>query len=164
MDTAISLHIPPTVKTQSAKICLNFNGGGGGRVFWTKFQNRGVLRNWVKNSGSLACLCITDSLSLIRRGKEIILQEVTLNSCKVRLNIEKLRKLEFWNFMSFSSFFWVFQRVVESEIKKIILVKCSLGEVRFNPCEIDARWDWATKVIVHSLIFSFIYRTALWGE
>ena len=29
MDTAISLHIPPTVKTQSAKICLNFNGGEG---------------------------------------------------------------------------------------------------------------------------------------
>ena len=29
----------------------------------TKFQNRGVLCIWSKNSGSLACLYITDSLS-----------------------------------------------------------------------------------------------------
>ena len=55
--------------TQSAKICPNFNLGegcsekskpkvarsvqisifGGGGVFWTKFQNRGVLSNLVKN-------------------------------------------------------------------------------------------------------------------
>ena len=35
----------------------NFQFSGGGGVFWTKFQNRGELSN------SLACLCITDSLS-----------------------------------------------------------------------------------------------------
>ena len=34
------------LKAQSAKICLNFNGGGGPG---TKFQNRGVLSNLVKN-------------------------------------------------------------------------------------------------------------------
>ena len=36
------------VKTQSAKICLNFNCGGGGG-FWNKFQFRGKLSNLVKN-------------------------------------------------------------------------------------------------------------------
>ena len=41
------------------KICLNFNFF----VFRTKFQNRVFLPIWSKNSGSLACLCITDSLS-----------------------------------------------------------------------------------------------------
>ena len=56
-------------KTQSAKICLNFHfsfsGGGGvrGGVFCTFFQNRVFLPISSKNSGSLACLCITDSFS-----------------------------------------------------------------------------------------------------
>ena len=36
------------VKTQSAKICLNFNFRRGG-VFCTKFQNRDILENLVKN-------------------------------------------------------------------------------------------------------------------
>ena len=36
---------------------------GGGGVFCTKFQNRVFLPIWSKNSGSPACLCITDSLS-----------------------------------------------------------------------------------------------------
>ena len=34
----------------------------GEGVFWTKLQNRMFLPIWSKNSGSLACLCITDSL------------------------------------------------------------------------------------------------------
>ena len=39
--------------------------------------------------------------------------------CEVRLNIEKLGKLGFYEFPMFSSF----------EVKKIILVKCSLYNV-----------------------------------
>ena len=50
------------VKTQSAKIWPNFNYRGGG-VLCTKSQNRVFLPIWSKNSGSLACLRITDSLS-----------------------------------------------------------------------------------------------------
>ena len=34
-----------------------------GGVDWIKFQNRVLLPIWSKNSGSLPCLCITDSLS-----------------------------------------------------------------------------------------------------
>ena len=58
------------VKTQSAKICLNFDFRGEGE--WcsgTKSQNRVFWRIWSKISGSmcfgsLACWwCITDSLS-----------------------------------------------------------------------------------------------------
>ena len=72
-DTTLSLHIlQPTltggmfwkVKTKSAKICLIFNvfgpGGGGSG---TKFQFRVNWVIWSKISRSLACLCITDSLS-----------------------------------------------------------------------------------------------------
>ena len=43
--------------------------GGGGWGWWcsgTKFQNRGVRSIWSKNSGSLAYLRITDSLSHTR--------------------------------------------------------------------------------------------------
>ena len=47
-----------------AKICLNFNRGGGrgGGGNWP-VKNRVFLAIWSKNSGSLACLCITDRLS-----------------------------------------------------------------------------------------------------
>ena len=56
-DTAISLHIlqPPLtgggvfwkVKTQSAKICLNFNFEGGGVVFWkVKTQSAKIWLNF----------------------------------------------------------------------------------------------------------------------
>ena len=53
---------------------------------------------------------------------------------KVRLNIEKVEKLEFWHF----EFFQVFQCLVYSEVKNIILIICksSLCKVRLNPREI----------------------------
>ena len=42
---------------------LKFGNILGGGVFCTTFQNRVFLPIWSKNSGSPACLCITDSLS-----------------------------------------------------------------------------------------------------
>ena len=58
--------------------------------------------------------------------KNIILREVRFSPQKVRLNITKL---EFINFISFGS-------SLQSEVRKIILVKSSLREVRFNPREL----------------------------
>ena len=41
----------------------NFNFGGGGGVLEPNSRTGVLLRIWLKKSGSLACLCITDSLS-----------------------------------------------------------------------------------------------------
>ena len=54
-----------TENTQSAKICLNFIGGGG---LWSEIPERGSLENLDTNFAVLGCctqtcLCITDSLS-----------------------------------------------------------------------------------------------------
>ena len=68
------------VKTQSAKICLNFHFLGGG-LFCTKSQNRVFLSIWSKNSASLDCLCITDSLShttYLETNKFVCFIKVTL--------------------------------------------------------------------------------------
>ena len=52
-------------QTQSAKICLNFNfrGWGWEGVLEPDLSLGVNLAIWSKISGSLACLCITDSLS-----------------------------------------------------------------------------------------------------
>ena len=43
---------------------VNLRGVGGWGVVWNQNSRTGVLlRIWSKISGSLACLCITDSLS-----------------------------------------------------------------------------------------------------
>ena len=50
-------------------------------------------------------------------------------------NSDKLRNLKFYES------FRVFQCLVQSEVKKIILVKSSLRKVRFNSCEVTLRED-----------------------
>ena len=76
------------VKTESTKICLNFNFGGGGRrgVFCTKFQNRVFLANLSANfalplSGSL---CITDKSYHILRMWRLINHE----KCETKFNVK----------------------------------------------------------------------------
>ena len=52
--------------TQSAKICLNFNGGGGGGVvFWNQIPEQGCSGEFGQKFTvcTETCLCITDSLS-----------------------------------------------------------------------------------------------------
>ena len=61
-----------------------------------------------------------------------ILCQVSFNPHQVTLNIKNLgkpRKLEFLNVVTFLTY----PRTAESEMKKIILVKSSLNEVKFNP-------------------------------
>ena len=64
--------------------------------------------------------------------QNIILCQVSFNPHQVTLNIKNLgkpRKLEFLNVVAFLTY----PRTAESEMKKIILVKSSLNEVKFNP-------------------------------
>ena len=68
----------------------------------------------------------------VHKVKNIIVDEVALNPHKVRLNIGKLRKLEFRNFLCFSSFGCSLQ----SEVEQTMLVKSTLHEVRFKPREV----------------------------
>ena len=62
---------------------------------------------------------------MLHEMQEIILRKMTFNPCKARLNIRKLRTLEL-------GVIWVFGCSLQTEVKKIILVKSSLCEVRFN--------------------------------
>ena len=82
--------------TQGTK--LEFGNWGGG-VFSTKFQNRVFLPIWSKNSGSQACLCITDSLShttyvetnenINTNFSEGIIQKQTQRSHSTRCRLDK---------------------------------------------------------------------------
>ena len=54
--------------------------------------------------------------------------------CQVRFHPCKLGKLNFLKKMY--EFFKLFQSLVHSEVKKIISIKSSLREVRFNPREV----------------------------
>ena len=52
-----------------------------------------------------------------------------------RQKLRKLKKLRKVQFQKFKWFFLVFQCSVQSEVEKLIVVKSSLSEVRFNPSE-----------------------------
>ena len=73
------------------------------------------------------------------------------NSHEFRLsikNIKQSQKAKFQNFI----IFLVSQCSVQSEVKKIILVKSSLPEIRFNPREVNSR-----KLMSHHCYYSLLH-------
>ena len=85
--------------------------------------------------------------------------EVRLN--QTLENSENLKNSENWNFETFQ----VFQCLVQSEVKKIILDKSSLHEVRLTQGQIDTRRNLlVTCVTLHSLIFKMLFRVAMLSD
>ena len=81
----------PTIKIQSAKICPNFNFREGGCS--EPNSRTGVFcAIWSKISGSLACLCITDSLSHVETKKVLKWIQKFKQSCFFTLEAPSVRK------------------------------------------------------------------------
>ena len=84
--------------------------------------------------------------------QNIILCEMEFNPHGVRLNI---RKTQFWNFMCFFKFFWVFR----------CLVKSDLSWVEPMRSQIDAEWDLGESPKWNSSFLDFIqFWPACWSR
>ena len=85
--------------------------------------------------------------------------QVKFNPHEVRLNIETLKILEFYEFL------WSFRFLVQSEVKKIILVKSSLREVRSSHqsnCSLSNSWNASLHIrIVFKIPFANVLHSLL---